>query len=70
MRIIEAASDVFAGAGYVGARMADIADRAGVAVQTVYFTFHTKAELLTACCDHAVLDPERLPPSQQAFWTR
>jgi AcrR family transcriptional regulator len=69
LRIIEAASEVFAGAGYVGARMTDIADRAGVAVQTVYFTFHTKAELLTACFDHAVLGPERLPPSQQTFWS-
>ena len=68
-RIITAASAVFAEAGYVGARMTDIATLAGVAVQTVYFIFHTKAELLKACFDHAVLGPERLPPSQQAFWT-
>jgi AcrR family transcriptional regulator len=68
-RIVEAAIDVFADAGFVGARMNDIAARAGVAVQTVYFTFHTKAELLKACFDHAVLGPERLPPAQQAFWT-
>ena len=68
-RIITAASEVFAERGYVGARMTDIATRAGVAVQTVYFTFHTKAELLKACFDHAVLGPERLPPPQQAFWT-
>lgn len=68
-RIIVAASAVFAEAGYVGARMTDIATRAGVAVQTVYFTFHTKAELLKACFDHAVLGPERLPPPQQGFWT-
>lgn len=67
-RIIAAASAVFAEAGYVGARMADIAERAGVAVQTVYFTFHTKAELLKACFDRAVLGPERLAPPQQAFW--
>jgi len=26
--------------------MADIAERAGVAMQTVYFTFHAKGELL------------------------
>ena len=67
-RIINAASAVFAEAGYVGARMTDIATRAGVAVQTVYFTFHTKAELLKACFDHAVLGPERLSPPQQEFW--
>jgi AcrR family transcriptional regulator len=67
-RILRAATEEFADAGYVGARMTDIAERAGVAVQTVYFTFHTKPELLTACYDRAVLGPERLAPPQQAFW--
>lgn len=66
--MIQAAIEVFTQAGYVGARMSDIADRAGVAVQTVYFTFHTKAELLQACFDYAVLGPERLPPPEQAFF--
>jgi AcrR family transcriptional regulator len=64
-RVIRAAIDVFTEAGYFGARMSDIADRAGVAVQTVYFTFHTKAELLQACFDFAVLGPDRLPPLEQ-----
>ena len=68
-RITVAATEVFTEAGYVGARMADVAARAGVAVQTVYFTFHTKAELLKACFDRAVLGPEGLPPLQQAFWS-
>ena len=66
--MIRAAIEVFTEAGYVGARMSDIADRAGVAVQTVYFTFHTKAELLQACFDFAVLGPERLPPMEQPFF--
>lgn len=67
-RVLRAAIEVFAEEGYVGARMADIAARAGVAVQTVYFVFHTKAELLQACFDHAVLGPERLvPPEQSPF---
>jgi AcrR family transcriptional regulator len=68
-RIVRAAIDVFAEAGFVGARMSDIAARSGVAVQTVYFVFHTKAELLSACFNHAVLGPERLPPQQQKFWS-
>lgn len=67
-RMIAAATVVFTEEGYVGARMGDIADRAGVAVQTVYFTFHTKAELLQACFDSAVLGPERRPPLEQAFF--
>ena len=67
-RMIEAASAAFAEDGYVGARMVDIATRAGVAVQTLYFTFHTKPELLQACYDHAVLGPERLAPREQPFF--
>ena len=62
-RMLRAAIEVFAEEGYVGARMADIAARAGVAVQTVYFVFHTKPELLQACFDYAVLGPERLVPA-------
>ena len=67
-RMIRAAIEVFTEAGYVGARMSDIAERAGVAVQTVYFTFHTKGELLQACFDHAVLGPDRVPPEEQGFY--
>ena len=66
MRMIHAAQKVFTGHGYAGARMIDIAAEAGVAVQTVYFTFHTKAELLQACYELAVLgeDDPRPPPAQ------
>ena len=67
-RMIVAATGVFAEQGYVGTRMTDIAERAGVAVQTLYFVFHTKPELLQACYDHAVLGPEKLPPPLQSFW--
>jgi len=38
----------FRGQGYATTTMEAIAADAGVAVQTVYFTFHTKAELLLA----------------------
>jgi AcrR family transcriptional regulator len=58
LRIIRAAHEVFVDRGFGGSRMADIADAAGVAVQTVYFTFHTKAELLQACYETAVLGDE------------
>lgn len=60
--MVEAALEVFGERGYTGARMADIAKRARVAVQTVYFTFHTKPELLQACYEHAVLGRDGLPP--------
>lgn len=64
-RTLRAAIEVFAEEGYVGARMADIAARAGVAVQTLYFVFHTKPELLQECFDYAVLGPDRLIPPEQ-----
>jgi len=45
-RILHAAQHLFSAQGYAGTTMQAIADRAGVAVQTVYFVFHTKGELL------------------------
>jgi AcrR family transcriptional regulator len=66
-RVLRAAIEVFAEEGYGGARMADIAARAGVAVQTLYFVFHTKPELLQQCFDYAVLGPDRLVPPEQPF---
>jgi AcrR family transcriptional regulator len=49
--------------------MATIAARAGVAVQTVYFVFHTKPELFAAALDAAVLGPEVKAPLEQR-WAR
>lgn len=45
-RIAEAAYRLFAEQGYAATTMEAIAQTAGVAVQTVYFTFHTKADVL------------------------
>jgi AcrR family transcriptional regulator len=68
LRMIEAAHRLFSERGYTGATMAEIAEAAGVAVQTLYFTFHTKAELLNACYDLAVLgDVSPTPPEQQPW---
>lgn len=44
--ILEAAQQLFSENGYAGTTMQAIADEANVAVQTVYFVFHTKGELL------------------------
>jgi AcrR family transcriptional regulator len=68
-RIVDAATAEFTASGYHGTPMADIARRAGVAVQTVYFVFHTKPELFTAALDAAVLGPEAKAPMQQQ-WAR
>lgn len=50
--------------------MVDVADAAGVAVQTVYFTFHTKSELLSRAYDFAVLGEGDPAPPDKTAWYR
>lgn len=67
--IVQAATEEFRANGYHGTTMAGIAKRAGVAVQTVYFVFHTKPLLLTATIDQAVMgDEEPTPPELTDWW--
>jgi AcrR family transcriptional regulator len=69
LRITAAAYTLFCERGYSGATMEDIAHAADVAVQTVYFTFHTKPALLSAAYDYAVLGPDDpLPPAEQRWY--
>ena len=68
-RIVKAAYEAFCEQGYPGTTMADVAKRAGVAVQTVYFVFHTKAELLSRAIAFAVAgESDPLPPAEQPFY--
>ena len=55
LRITKAAYTLFCERGFSGTTMADVAQAAGVAVQTDYFVFHTKGELLSRTYDFAVL---------------
>ncbi len=49
--------------------MADVATASGYAVQTVYFVFHTKAQLFRACYLQAILGKEDpRPPEEQPFY--
>ena len=67
--MLRAAQQAFIERGYAGARMTDIAEDAGVAVQTLYFTFHTKPELLQACYELAVLgENDPAPPPEQPWY--
>ena len=71
LRITKAAYTLFCERGYAGTTMSDIAEAAGVAVQTVYFTFHTKSELLSRAYDFAVLgDGEPVPPDKTAWYMK
>ncbi len=53
-RIVEAAYQLFADRGYLDTTMADIAQAAGVAVQTLYLSFGSKVKILNAALDTAV----------------
>lgn len=68
-RMLDAAYELFAEHGFRGTTMDTIAGRAGVAVQTLYFTFHTKDDLLQAVQDRAVLgDREPVAPPMQPWF--
>jgi AcrR family transcriptional regulator len=69
LRITKAAYTLFCERGFSGTTMADVAQAAGVAVQTVYFVFHTKGELLSRTYDFAVLgEVEPAPPEMQPWY--
>ena len=71
LRITKAAGALFCERGYTGTTMTDIADAAGVAVQTVYFIFHTKSDVLNSAYDLAVLgDGDPAPPQDQEWYRR
>jgi len=68
-RIVKAAYVLFCEQGYAGTTMAQIAEAAGVAVQTVYFVFHTKAALLSRAYEVAVGgEEEPLIPQRQPWY--
>lgn len=56
--IIEAAAVVFARDGFANAKMADIADEAGIGKGTVYEYFPSKEELFLELCRHLVRWPQ------------
>lgn len=67
-RMVKAAYTLFCERGYTGTTMAQIAEAAGVAVQTVYFTFHTKPALLGRAYDFAVMGEEPQIPQEQPWY--
>jgi AcrR family transcriptional regulator len=67
-RIIAAAYDLFSTKGYAGTTFRAVAEAAGVAVQTVYFVFHTKVELLEAVTVQAAAAQARPGPVMDRPW--
>ncbi|SFW91305.1 TetR/AcrR family transcriptional regulator [Amycolatopsis australiensis] len=67
-RILAAASGLFREKGYAGTAMPEVAKAAGVAVQTVYKAFASKAVLLKAVFDVTVAgDDEDIPIAGRDF---
>jgi AcrR family transcriptional regulator len=66
--MLDAAYELFCSDGYRATTMEAIAERAGVAVQTLYFTFHTKDELFQEVHERTVLGDENLPPPVQPWY--
>jgi AcrR family transcriptional regulator len=67
--MIRAAYELFTDRGYPATTMAAVAERAGVAVQTLHFTFGTKGALLQHVYDYAVLgEGNQIPPEQQPWY--
>ncbi len=67
--MVKAAYELFCTRGYASTTMAEIAMASGVAVQTVYFTFHTKSALLSRTYDFAVMgEGQPLIPEEQPWF--
>jgi AcrR family transcriptional regulator len=69
-RIRRAAYRLFCECGYDDTTMQLVADEAGVAVQTVYFVFGTKARLLAEVSAHVVLGDAPAAQWRERPWAR
>ena len=66
--ILDAAAELFVEPGYAGARMADVAEAAGVAVPTIAAHFGSKKGLLSAVLDVTIAgDDEPVPMAGRSF---
>src|SRR6476661_4288364 len=70
LRIVTSAHELFVEHGYAATTMDGIAARAGVAVQTVYYTFRTKGLLLREVVEHAGAGRLDAPPVAERPWMR
>jgi AcrR family transcriptional regulator len=69
-RIIEAAAAQFVAHGYGATLLDQVAERAGVAVQTVYFHFGNKRTLLKEALDVAAVGDDEPVPLMERPWVR
>ena len=71
VKIVEAGRPLFVEQGYVATTMESIADRADVAVQTVYHLFGAKPAVLAAILDTSIVgDHESVPLADREWFDR
>jgi AcrR family transcriptional regulator len=69
-RIIDAALRLFVEDGYMPTTMSAIAREAGVAIQTLYLAFGSKASILSAALDMAIVGDDEPVPLLERPWVR
>lgn len=65
--VIAAAGERFAGSGYAATAIRDVADAAGVSVETIYKSFGSKVELLRHWIEGLTAGPEPVPVIDQPW---
>ncbi|MEV4006268.1 helix-turn-helix domain-containing protein [Actinomadura sp. NPDC049753] len=69
-KVIEAARELFVAQGYGATSLQEVADRAGVAVQTVYFVFGTKRALFKDVVDASIAGDAEPVATMEREWFR
>jgi AcrR family transcriptional regulator len=69
-RILDAARDLFVTNGYGATNLQEVADRAGVAIQTIYFVFGNKRKLLKELVDVTIAGDDEPIATMDRPWFR
>ncbi|MCW3819300.1 TetR/AcrR family transcriptional regulator [Micromonospora sp. DR5-3] len=69
-RILDAALDLFVANGYGATKLQEVADRAGVAIQTIYFVFGNKRKLLKDLVDATIAGDDEPIATMDRPWFR
>ncbi|MEU8121627.1 helix-turn-helix domain-containing protein [Spirillospora sp. NPDC049024] len=69
-KVIEAARELFVAQGYGATSLQEVADRAGVAVQTVYFVFGNKRALFKDVVDTSIAGDAEPVATMEREWFR
>lgn len=69
-RMLDSAGELFISDGYAATTMERIADHAGVAVQTLYYTFRSKGQLLCEVVEVTAAGDEDAAPVARRAWVQ